>query len=38
VEQGRKLLKESGLPLIPAEGLMEGAEKAVAAAAGKKGK
>jgi len=38
VEQGRKLLKESGLPLIPAEGLMEGAEKAVTAAAGKKGK
>jgi hypothetical protein len=31
-------LQESGLPLIPAEGLMEGAEKAVAAAAGKKGK
>jgi succinyl-CoA synthetase beta subunit len=38
VEQGRKLLKESGLPLIPAEGLMEAAEKAVAAASGKKGK
>jgi hypothetical protein len=34
----RKLLKESGLPLIPAEGLMEAAEKAVAAASGKKGK
>ena len=38
VEAGRKILKESGLPLLPAEGLMEAAEKAVAAAAGKKGK
>jgi len=37
VEAGRKILKESGLPLLPAEGLMEAAEKAVAAA-GKKGK
>jgi succinyl-CoA synthetase beta subunit len=37
VEAGRKILKESGLPLVPAEGLMEAAQKAVAAA-GKKGK
>ena len=38
VEAGRKILKESGLPLLPAEGLMEAADKAVAAASGKKGK
>ncbi|MCX6934650.1 MAG: ADP-forming succinate--CoA ligase subunit beta [Verrucomicrobia bacterium] len=38
VDAGRKILKESGLALIPAEGLMEAAEKAVAAASGKKGK
>ena len=38
VEAGRKILKESGMPLLPAEGLMEAADKAVAAAAGKKGK
>jgi succinyl-CoA synthetase beta subunit len=38
VEAGRKILKESGLPLVPAEGLMEAAEKAAAAALGKKGK
>ena len=38
VEAGRKILKESGLPLLPAEGLMEAADKAVAAATGKKGK
>ena len=31
VEQGRKMLKDSGLPLIMAETLKEGADKAVAA-------
>ena len=31
VEQGRKMLKDSGLPLIMAETLREAADKAVAA-------
>ena len=31
VEQGRKMLEDSGLPLIMAETLKEGADKAVAA-------
>ena len=31
VEQGRQILKDSGLPIIPAESLKEAAEKAVAA-------
>ena len=35
VEEGRKILRESGLKLAAAEGLMEAAEKAVAAARGK---
>jgi succinyl-CoA synthetase beta subunit len=35
VEEGRKILRESGLKLTAAEGLMEAAEKAVAAAKGK---
>jgi len=34
VEQGRKLLKESGLAIIAAEGLSDAAEKVVAAAGG----
>jgi len=35
VEAGRKVLRESGLKLTAAEGLMEAAQKAVAAAGGK---
>jgi succinyl-CoA synthetase beta subunit len=35
VEQGKKLLAESGLKLTPADGLTDAAKKAVAAAAGK---
>ena len=35
VEEGRKILRESGLKLTAAEGLMEAAQKAVAAAGGK---
>jgi malate-CoA ligase subunit beta len=31
VEEGRKILKQSGLPIISAETLAEAAEKAVAA-------
>jgi succinyl-CoA synthetase beta subunit len=36
VEKGRQLLKESGLNIISANSLAEGAEKVVAAAKGKK--
>jgi succinyl-CoA synthetase beta subunit len=35
VEEGRKILRESGLKLLAAEGLTEAADKAVAAARGK---
>jgi len=35
VEEGRKVLRDSGLKLTAAEGLMEAAQKAVAAAGGK---
>jgi succinyl-CoA synthetase beta subunit len=35
VEQGKKLLAESGLKLTPADGLTDAAKKAVAAASGK---
>ncbi len=34
VEQGKEILKRSGLPIIPADNLREAAEKAVAAARG----
>ena len=34
-EQARKMLKDSGLALIPAEGLTDAAKKVVAAAAAK---
>ena len=37
VEEGTKMLEESGLPVLLATTLADAAEKAVAAAAGKEG-
>ena len=36
VEQGKEILRKSGLPIIPADNLRQAAEKAVAAARGEK--
>jgi succinyl-CoA synthetase beta subunit len=35
VEQGKQILKQSGLPIIPADNLRQAAERAVAAASGR---